>query len=280
MDSNSVQTSGLIENANNLLQGVADSFGGVKVTLAAEQWSSVEDFGKRLEDSVEYWKSLCKRGIWLKISLQETELIPEAVKHKFVFHHAQPSYVMMIRWLPSDEPNQLPGYSHTYIGVGGFVTNDNNQLLVIKEKYNHGKKPMWKLPGGHSDLGEELAETAKREVLEETGIKAEFVSILSFRHQHKYRFGLSDIYFVCHMKALTTEITACPQEIEECKWMDLDEYLVNPEVSDFNQKIARCFVQYRDGDPKPSIQPDPVWSSFQNVYQLLYSIHTEGSKPD
>ncbi|XP_038053734.1 nudix hydrolase 8-like [Patiria miniata] len=279
MDSTAVPNGSLIENSNYLLRGVDDSFGGVKVTTSNEQWSSAQDFSKRLEASLEHWKSLHKRGIWLKISLQESEIIPEAVKHQFVFHHAQPSYVMMIRWLPSNEPNQLPGYATNYIGVGGFVTNDNNQLLVIKEKYNHGKKSMWKLPGGHSDIGEELAETAKREVLEETGIESEFVSILCFRHQHRYRFGQSDIYFVCHMRALTNEIEVCPNEIEDCKWMDLDEYLVNPEASDFNRKIASCYVQNCNSHPPQSIQPDQVWSSFSNVYQLFYSIHEEG-KPD
>ena len=69
--------------------------------------------------------------------------------------------------------------------------------------------------------GEDLADTARREVLEETGIQTEFVSVLCFRHQHKYKFGQSDIYFVCHMRALSSEIKTCPQEIEACQWMDV-----------------------------------------------------------
>ena len=39
------------------------------------------------------------------------------------------------------------------LGVGGFVTNDKNELLVIKEKYTYGRRAIWKLPGGHADLG-------------------------------------------------------------------------------------------------------------------------------
>lgn len=71
--------------------------------------------------------------------------------------------------------------------------------------------------------GEDLAVTAMREVVEETGIEAEFVSVLGFRHQHNFRFGCSDWYFICLMKALTTEIKHCPQEIAECKWISVSE---------------------------------------------------------
>lgn len=39
------------------------------------------------------------------------------------------------------------------------------------------------------------------QVLEETGVKTEFKSILSFRHQHNVSFGRSDMYvpFVASM---------------------------------------------------------------------------------
>ncbi|XP_071789795.1 uncharacterized protein [Asterias amurensis] len=271
MNSNIVENGGLIENANHLLCGKEDLFDGITLSTADEQWSSASEFGQRLQDSLEHWKSLNKRGVWLKIAIQHSELIPEAVKNQFVFHHAQPLYVMMTAWLPSNEPNQLPGYASNYIGVGGFVTNDKNELLVIKEKYTYGRRAIWKLPGGHADLDEELAATAKREVKEETGIDAEFVSIVCFRHQHKYKFNQSDIYFVCHMRALTNEIKTCPHEIAECRWMNLDEYLVDPDVTNFNKEITKRYLQNQKSNQ--SIQPDQLWSTFSNAYQLMYSIH-------
>lgn len=40
------------------------------------------------------------------------------------------------------------------LGVGGFVLNDNNDLLVIQEKYLTSlKRPIWKIPGGMADPG-------------------------------------------------------------------------------------------------------------------------------
>lgn len=37
--------------------------------------------------------------------------------------------------------------------------------------------------------------------MEETGVKAKFISILGFRELLSYKFGHPDIYFVCLMEA-------------------------------------------------------------------------------
>ena len=36
------------------------------------------------------------------------------------------------------------------VGVGGFVVNDNDEILVIQEKYSLQRQ--WKLPGGSNNL--------------------------------------------------------------------------------------------------------------------------------
>lgn len=83
--------------------------------------------------------------------------------------------------------------------------------------------------GCHGDLtGEDITEACQREVLEETGVPCQFVSILSFRHQHGYRFGCSDVYFVCLMRPVSEEINPCEKEIADCQWMDVSfGYVVN-----------------------------------------------------
>ena len=70
-------------------------------------------------------------------------------------------------------------------------------------------------------IGEELGETARREVLEETGIDSEFIGVLCMRHLHGFRYNCSDFYYVCLMKALNTDIKKCDQELQECTWMDV-----------------------------------------------------------
>ncbi|XP_070206085.1 uncharacterized protein [Littorina saxatilis] len=196
------------------------------------------------------------------------------------FHHAQPGYVMMTLWMCDDLPSHLPEYANLYIGVAGFVVNAERQLLVIREKYLASNYiSSWKLPGGHADKGEDLADTARREVREETGIDSEFVSLLAFRHLHKYRFGCSDMYFICVMKPLTTQIKPCPVEIADCRWMDLDDYISSADVSDTNRHFAQCYrdgLVHRDFD----IVPAQVLSYDNKTLHNVYSIqHGSESTP-
>lgn len=63
------------------------------------------------------------------------------------------------------------------VGVGVVVWRDERVLLVKR-----GKPPragQWSLPGGAQKLGETLAETARREVREETGIEIELGEIIA-----------------------------------------------------------------------------------------------------
>jgi 8-oxo-dGTP diphosphatase len=56
------------------------------------------------------------------------------------------------------------------VGVGVAVIN-NNRLLLGKRKGAHGTGT-WAFPGGHLEFGESVEECARRELIEETGLKA------------------------------------------------------------------------------------------------------------
>jgi 8-oxo-dGTP diphosphatase len=124
----------------------------------------------------------------------------------------------------------IPTAANHTLGVGVVVINENNQLLVIKERIS---TVGYKLPGGHIDDGEMISTAATREVLEETGIEVEFESIISLGHFYPHQFHKSNLYILCKAKPISHEINIQDtDEIEDAKWVDVDEYLVDENVLD------------------------------------------------
>jgi 8-oxo-dGTP pyrophosphatase MutT (NUDIX family) len=207
-----------------------------------------DEFRLLLRHSLEVWKSQGYLVVWLQIPIAKSALIPAAVAAGFTFHHSGESYLMMTHRLVKDA--FIPPFATHYIGVGGVVLNDESELLVVCERYRRpGQPPFYKLPGGALQPGEHLVDAVMREVLEETGIKTRFEALVCFRHWHGYRYGKSDIYFVCRLRPLSREITMQVEEIEECLWMPVEEFLGAEGVSIFNKRIVRAALE------SPGIRP-------------------------
>ncbi|XP_067033618.1 uncharacterized protein [Acropora muricata] len=228
-----------LEPDDDTFTGRKDVFGGVTIDTDVEKSEDEDAFEKKLVLSLAKLKQSGIRGVWLRISINNSSFIPVAVKHGFIFHHTYPHHIILTQWLPETEPNTLPPFATSYIGAGGLVVNEKNQVLAVCEKYR--RKPHWKLPGGMVDRDENIIEAVTREVLEETGIETEFISLVCFRHLLNFRFGCADIYFICHLKPLTQEIKRDPGEIADAQWMDLDEYIESPLVNSSNRFIALAF---------------------------------------
>ena len=225
----------------DLVEARKNQFGG----MVADPGSLPEDpreFQHRLDFSLQEWKEEGIVAVWLEVPIDRAALIPVAVDAGFQFHHTGEEYLMLTTRL--SESALIPPYASHYIGAGGICLNDNNDLLVVRERYGFaGRAPQLKLPGGALRSGEHLAEAVVREVLEETGVQAVFDAVVCFRHWHGYRYGKSDIYFVCRLRPLSTEITMQEDEIQECLWLPVEEFLSAESIGDFTKSIVLAGLQ-------------------------------------
>ena len=232
-------------SSKQLLEARANPFGGM-VIAPDELPSDAAEFSRRLDASLEQWTSEGIKAAWLEVPIDKSALIPEAVNRGFTFHHSGDhsgsDYLMLTSIL--QEGAWVPHFATHYIGIGGVVLTEERELLVVREIYGvAGRPPTLKLPGGAVHPNEHLAEAVEREVLEETGVRAEFQSIACFRHWHGYRYGKSDIYFVGRLRPLSREITMQADEIQECLWLPVNEFLSREDISNFNKQIVRAALE-------------------------------------
>jgi 8-oxo-dGTP pyrophosphatase MutT (NUDIX family) len=207
------------------------------------------DFSLMLEDSLSSWQEAGGKLVWLEIPAIKSKLIPTAIQAGFMFHHTEgDSLVLTLRLQPDAF---VPKFATHYIGAGGVVLNEKRELLVICERAHSRHRPhYYKLPGGALLPREHLVDGVIREVYEETGIHTRFISLMCFRHWHGYRYGKSDIYFICRLHPLTYEITMQESEIEQCLWMPVDEYLNLDSVGIFNKRVVQCAL--KEGGLQPT----------------------------
>nr|AFK40129.1 unknown [Lotus japonicus] len=212
-----------------------------------------------------------KKGIWLKLPLEKSDLVPIAVKEGFQYHHAEPGYVMLTYWIP-EGPCMLPSNASHLVGVGGFVINDNNEVLVVQEKHcSPSNLGLWKMPTGFIHEAEEIYAGVVREVKEETGIETEFIEVIAFRHAHNVAFEKSDLFFICMLRPLSSKIIIDDHEIEAAKWMPLVEFVKQPLIQEDSmfKKIVDIFVA-RLGMRYCGLSTHQTLSKFDGTTSSLY----------
>ncbi len=218
-------------------------YGGVEIHPST-LLSDPNDFRTQLEAALQRWHQEDLKLVWLEVPIQQAALIPVAVDRGFIFHHSTPEQSTLVYQLVPDA--FIPGYASHYVGVGGVVINQQNELLVVAEQYHRQTRPrFYKLPGGMLDPDEHVETAVVREVMEETGVQTRFESLVCFRHWHRARFNKSDIYFIARLTPLSHEITRREGEIAECLWMPVNDYLTLESVSAFNKAIVQAAMGSR-----------------------------------
>ena len=243
-----------------VIDSTTNPFGGVLLKPAALP-NDPEEFRQQLQSSLSFWRHQGLQLVWLEVPITKASLIPVAVEKGFSFHHTGQDYLILTYRLV--ENTFVPPYATHYIGAGGVVLTPEQDLLVVSERHRATKAPFFKLPGGTLHPGEHLVDGVIREILEETGVQTRFESLVCLRHWHGYRHGKSDIYFVSRLTPLNREITMQTNEIDDCRWMPVGDYLGSDKVSIFNKEIVKAAIQ-NSGMVRVSIQGfvDPEMREF------------------
>lgn len=118
------------------------------------------------------------------------------------------------------DPN-APAANSVVPSVTAAVLNAAGRLLVIHKTDND----LWALPGGGHDIGERIAETAVREVDEETGIKVEVDGIVGLYTDPEHVLAYTDgevrqQFSICFRAHPVGGDLRTSSESKEVRWVD------------------------------------------------------------
>lgn len=113
----------------------------------------------------------------------------------------------------------VPGYVTPKNTVGAIVGNDDGEILLVQR----ADSGIWLYPTGWADVGYSPAEVAVKEVWEETGIKAEVVSMLGVYDGMRLGFTRIPLYStVFYLRAIGGTLKAHPLECTDVGFFSED----------------------------------------------------------
>ncbi len=124
------------------------------------------------------------------------------------------------------------------IGVNGFIVNDGKFLLVKRADNDDFLPGVWEIPGGKLEIDESCEEGTAREVLEETGLEVEVVSIISnWEYEHDSRLRFLQLDFLCRAINQNVKLSEEHSDYAWITYSELDNYDISPEVKEDLLKI-------------------------------------------
>lgn len=128
----------------------------------------------------------------------------------------------------------------TRVGIGVFIVK-NGKFLMGRRRNAHGDGT-WSIPGGHLEFGETFEETAKREVLEETGLTITNVRFGAVTNDYFEDGGKHyvTIWMLSDWESGEEQITE-PDKFIALEWRDFDT-LPKPLFLPWNQLLNSQFI--------------------------------------
>lgn len=100
----------------------------------------------------------------------------------------------------------------------GAIIIDNDKVLVLQQIAGH-----WGFPKGHVEKGETEAQTAKREIKEETNLDVEINNNFRYTENYSPAEGVEKevVYFIA--QKIGGEIKVQQEEVKEIEWLSFNE---------------------------------------------------------
>lgn len=144
-------------------------------------------------------------------------------------------------------PREYPEFP--IVGVGAVILNQNRVLLV--RRAHAPLQGEWSLPGGVLELGETLEDGIRREVLEETGLVIEPLTIvevfdrISRDAEGRIQFHYVLVDYLCRIAGGSL---ACATDAVDARWAGRDEL---DSVASFTRDvILKAFAVAHTHDPE------------------------------
>jgi len=117
------------------------------------------------------------------------------------------------------------------LGAACVILDDEGRVLLVHHTYG---RLNWELPGGAAEPGEAPDETARRELLEETGVRAELDRLTGVYFEPGHDFGpMVHFVFRCRWHGRLDPVASSP-EVSEVRYWPLGN-LPTP-ISDFTER--------------------------------------------
>ena len=123
--------------------------------------------------------------------------------------------------------------------VTGVVIREG-KVLLARHTYGAGKGRLI-VPGGYVEQGDTPQDAVRREIWEETGVRAEPGPVIGIR------FNMNDWYVAFAAEYVEGQAHSDGDENSEVVWMDTEEALARDDVPDLTKKLIACAVSGREG---------------------------------
>lgn len=120
------------------------------------------------------------------------------------------------------------------VGVVGIVLDATGERVLLVEHVFHPQRP-WGLPGGWISRGEDPAQTAEREILEETGLRVRAVRPVLVLRSPKLR-GHLDVVYLCQTEDGAQSIRLS-HELLSYRWTPLNAL---PPLVEFHERALEA----------------------------------------